>query len=92
MDATPYDTGARLEPHVWVHDGITSPDGLSRDAEADDYGRVDFDDDEGTTIATLWIEGSPTSAEEVFVLKLDVNASVIIHGPGGEYIGTAQPL
>lgn len=89
--ASPYDTGERLEPHPWVRDGITGNE-YRRPAERDDYGRVDFDDDEGTTIATLHIEGSPTSPEEVFILKLDVNAPIIIHGPGGEYIGTAHPM
>lgn len=88
--ASPYSTGARLEPHPWVRDGITGSE-YQRPAEADDYGRVDFDDDEGTTIATLHIEGSAIWPEDAFVLKLDVNAPVIIHGPGGEYIGTVQP-
>lgn len=88
---TPYDTGARLEPHLWVRDGITGSE-YQRPAEADDYGRVDFDDDEGTTIATLHIEGDADAPENVFVLKLDVNAPVIIHGPGGEYIGTVHPM
>lgn len=55
--ASPYDTGARLEPHPWVHDGTTGSE-YQRPAEADDYGRVDFDDDEGTTIATLHIFGA----------------------------------
>ncbi|MGW9114500.1 hypothetical protein [Microbacterium sp. NPDC055683] len=55
---TPYDTGDRLEPKVWVHEGITSPDGLARPAEDDDYGRVDFDDDEGGTVLTVYVERS----------------------------------
>ena len=88
---TPYDTGARLEPHPWVRDGITGHE-YQRPAEADDYGRVDFDDDEGTTIATLHIEGDPLRPEGAFLLKLDVNAPVIIHGPGGEYIGRVRPM
>ena len=74
-----------------VRDGITGSE-YQRPAEADDYGRVDFDDDEGTTIATLHIEGDPLRPEVAFLLKLDVNAPVIIHGPGGEYIGTIHPM
>lgn len=53
---TPYDTGARLEPHVWVHDQVASPGGLPRRANESDYGRVDFDDDAGTTVLTLFVE------------------------------------
>lgn len=52
---TPYDRGTRLEPHPWVANGITGSE-LPRPAEDDDYGRVDFDTDEGATIATLHIE------------------------------------
>lgn len=47
MTRTPYDTGKRAEPKVWT----------SAHIEADtDYGKVDFDDDAGGTIATLYIE------------------------------------
>ncbi len=88
---TPYDLGTRLEPLVWVKDGITGQEN-PRPSEPDDYGRVDFDDDEGATIATVHIESDPQAAEHVYVMKIDANAPVIIHGPGGEYIGTIQPM
>ncbi|MBN6754286.1 hypothetical protein JRG18_12330 [Kocuria palustris] len=52
---TPYDTGRRLEPIAWVHDGVTGQSNLRR-AVDDDYGRVDFDDSEAATLVTLWIE------------------------------------
>lgn len=55
-ELTPYDTGARLEPRVWVHENVTSPNGEARPAEPGDYGRVDFDNDEGATVASLYIE------------------------------------
>ena len=61
-------------------------------AEVSNASHVDFDDDEGTTIATLHIEGDPLRPEVAFLLQLDVNAPVIIHGPGGEYIGTIHPM
>jgi hypothetical protein len=48
---TPYDTGARLQPIPWV----LGTSGLTRD-NAEDFGKVDFDDDESSTVATLWIE------------------------------------
>lgn len=43
-DLTPYDTGARAEPHRW------------QPRKDDHYGKVDFDAPDGTTIATVWIE------------------------------------
>lgn len=55
-ELNPYDTGERLEPHVWVNGEVVSPGGLPRRTTEDDYGRVDFDADDGTTILTLYIE------------------------------------
>lgn len=46
QDLTPYDTGDRAEPTVWGLDG----------GDRDRYGRVDFDDDEGSTVATIYLE------------------------------------
>lgn len=88
--ASPYDTGARLEPHPWVHGGTTGSR-YQRPAEPDDYGRVDFDDDEGTTIATVHIEGSADAPEDVFVMRISANAPVLIYGPDGAVIGIANP-
>jgi hypothetical protein len=42
---TPYDTGAVLQPRTWV----TATAGLTSSNE-DDFGRVDFDNDEGSTV------------------------------------------
>lgn len=54
---TPYDSGKRLEPKVWV-DPRTALAGeeLLRLATNDDYGRVDFDDECSQTRLTLWVE------------------------------------
>ncbi|MGO1276985.1 MAG: hypothetical protein ACTMIG_13695 [Corynebacterium variabile] len=60
---TPYDTGERLEPVAWVRGGTTSPDGLARPAEDDDFGRVDFDLDDGTTLATVYLMPVDTGYE-----------------------------
>lgn len=46
---TPYDTGARLEPHRW----------RERPTQPQDYGKVDFEDDESATVATVHIERTP---------------------------------
>ena len=53
---TPYDTGTRAEPRPWVNDDQTAGSDGSRRAEPDDYGRVDFDDDSGSTVATVYVE------------------------------------
>jgi hypothetical protein len=52
---TPYDTGARLEPKPWVKDGYTG-DEYIRPVTPDDYGKVDFDNEEGATKLTVWAE------------------------------------
>ena len=49
-DLTPYDTGRRAEPRLWV----TAERGDPR--STDDYGKVDFDGEEDFTIATLYME------------------------------------
>jgi hypothetical protein len=51
MKLTPYDTGERLEPKTWV----TSTAGLTRD-NAEDFGKVDFDNEESATEAIVYIE------------------------------------
>lgn len=49
---TPYDTGKRLEPHVWV----PRDPGLPPAQDPDDYGRVDFDNEEGGTELTVHVD------------------------------------
>ncbi|MGY4541377.1 hypothetical protein ACVWY0_001286 [Arthrobacter sp. UYNi723] len=43
-ELTPYDTGDRLEPHPWPRN------------TPEDYGKVDFDDEEGATALTLHVD------------------------------------
>lgn len=52
MTLTPYDTGARLQPMPWHTQPLNLPD----PKELDRYGRVDFDTDEGSTVATVYAE------------------------------------
>lgn len=52
MTLTPYDAGDRLQPMPWHTQPLNLPD----PEEADRYGKVDFDNDESSTVATLWIE------------------------------------
>jgi len=53
---TPYDKGTRLEPTPWQ----VQPRNLAADpTEANRYGKVDFDDDEGATHLTAHVESDP---------------------------------
>lgn len=61
-ELTPYDKGTRLQPMPWH----VQPRNLPDPEEADRYGKVDFDDDEGSTVATLWIE---RQEDNTYVLK-----------------------
>lgn len=54
---TPYDTGDRLEPHPWLRTAEQGRD--PRTAEPQDFGRVDFDDEEGRTVATVYVTRTP---------------------------------
>lgn len=67
---TPYDTGARLEPYHWpVND------------DPDRYGRVDFDDDEGTTIASAYVQRLPSGTYALCVTRVsDVRLVVDVDG------------
>lgn len=65
MTLTPYDTGERAEPKVWTKGHIEN-DG--------DYGKVDFDDDAGGTVATLYIE----KGEDGYALKGYTNEPLTI--------------
>lgn len=62
---SPFDTGERAEPSTWTpsasHLASMPADDQARilDNHADDFGKVDFDDDEGTTIATVWATPHP---------------------------------
>lgn len=58
-DRTPYDTGSRAQPLAWVRNAggewIAGSE-YQRPAEPDDFGRVDFDGDDGSTLATVYAE------------------------------------
>ncbi len=56
MNLSPYDTGHRAEPQLWVRPGDSAIDSFRPAPEPDRYGKVDFDDDGGATIATVYLE------------------------------------
>lgn len=61
---TPYDTGARLEPKLWV----TSTSGTL--GNASDFGKVDFENDESSTELTIYVE---PDADSVNVVNIEVH-------------------
>lgn len=66
---TPYDTGDRLEPKPW-----------GKGVEHEHYGKVDFENEESATVATVWIEATPIGT---YVLRMDTDfefAQIIING------------
>lgn len=67
---THYDVGVRLEPHLW-----------SVNEDPDRYGRVDFDDDEGATIASAYVQRLPSGAYALCVTRVsDVRLVVDVDG------------
>lgn len=77
-EQTPYDTGERLEPHVWVTNGIVVPGGHPRFAEEGEYGRVDFDADDGTTVLTLHVQ----RADNGYRMVVDQHGEEYLHVVG----------
>ena len=80
---TPYETGARLEPHPWVRGTaapLMPPDLGSDLVSVDDFGRVDFDDESGRTVVTICVERG--AAGYVVHLSDLVDDSLAITGDG----------
>lgn len=69
MNLTPFDTGERLEPHVWAG----AVDG--------DLGKVDFDDDEGRTVATVYGERSGVDGSDVRKVVSNGGVTVVVGIP-----------
>lgn len=69
-ELTPYDTGERLEPQPWT---------VELGSDPDRYGKVDFEDDESATIATVHIETTPAGTYRL-VLESDFDVEVTING------------
>lgn len=86
-ELTPYDRGERLEAHVWVHGQTTSPEGRARGASEVDFGRVDFDNEEGTTITTLVISRS----EHGYEMRIDQHSDDYLRVLGAQQPPNLEP-
>lgn len=68
---SPYDDGYRLEPRVRVNDGIVGEEN-PRPAVADDYGRVDFDNEFSETVLTVRVQRT----EQGYIVRVDEHQDV----------------
>ena len=62
-ELTPYDTGERLEPAIW------EPEPLIGNEPHEDFGKVDFDNEEGRTVLTVWVERTELGGYAMYVLE-----------------------
>lgn len=78
---TPYDTGERAEPVPWVQRAMDSwSTGTDlRAPQPDDFGKVDFDDDGGITVATVWLERNERSGQYVVHIQKRAQLGLRIH-------------
>lgn len=77
---TPYDTGVRAEPKLWSTSQLADLSPIERSLEEDRYGKVDFDDDGGTSLLTVWVERNERGFPVVHIQQLGVDeVAVVIH-------------
>jgi hypothetical protein len=74
---TPFDTGERCEAKPWIPYGTE----VSEVCPAENFGKVDFDDNEGDTVVVAWVERRPDDTYRLHVEPLvdDKELSVEIH-------------
>lgn len=78
---SPYDTGERAQPQVWVTPDQRRPAEDNRDS----YGRVDFDDADGTTLCTIWVEGTDGGTSIIHIENHGMSGiERIVFDPNGE--------
>ncbi|WP_336653543.1 MULTISPECIES: hypothetical protein [unclassified Leucobacter] len=70
---SPYDSGYRLEPRVHVNAGIVGEEN-PRPAEADDYGRVDFNNEFSETVLTVRVQRT----EQGYIVRVDEHQDVAL--------------
>lgn len=87
MNLTPFDTGERAEPKPWITGSNIVRDRATGVGEPDEYGKVDFDDDESRTVATVHVSKDPvTGSYVVHVVPHDDDVRVARHGYDEEVV------
>lgn len=78
----PYDTGHRAQPRVWTNmgDSLATLPPIEREFAEDRFGKVDFEDDESRTVATVWIEKGADGEHVVHIQQLGDEVKVKVHG------------
>lgn len=80
---TPYDTGRRAEPKVWptpTRDELAASEPIDRALLEARFGKVDFDNDESTTIASVWIDRDEHGRGIIHIQQFAEDLAVMVHG------------
>jgi len=82
---SPYDTGKRCEARLWgtPHDSASMAElpQIERDMIEARMGKVDFDDENGDSLFTVWVERNEQGARVVHIQQLGPTPVAIrIHG------------
>lgn len=84
-DLTPYDTGERATPIPWVSTGSDFT-AILDDRDPEDFGNVDFEDDEGRTIATIHLSRRDDGGYTIHIMPMDDDVTIEWHGEGSAKI------
>lgn len=86
---SPYDTGERNEPKVWLPYGTD----VTEATPAENFGKVDFDDDCGETDCTVYVERNDDGTKTVHVLSHgdDGELNVRLHGMDDSVVAVLAP-
>lgn len=79
---SPYDTGKRAEPKPWLHESkgaVAEMAPIARELAEDQFGRVDFEDNAGETLVTVWIELGETGEHVVHIQEHTTEVMVKVH-------------
>jgi hypothetical protein len=79
-ELTPYDTGERCQPSVWV----TADPRRPLEHDRDRYGKVDFEDDASEHVATIWIE----KIDGEYVVMIDAAQDLAVRPGSSSRTGT----
>lgn len=79
---TPYDRGVRAEPSIWLHASrkdLESMAPIALEMEEDRFGKVDFENDESSNVATVWFEKNADDHYVLHVAGMD-DVRIEVHG------------
>lgn len=81
---TPYDKGDVAEPRPWTHatrEDLVEAPLVQRVLLEERFGKVDFDDSESITLATVWLERTDEGQHVLHVQPLAADVILVqVHG------------